>query len=209
MKPSKSQKKPNNCGLLRFTNQKELYLYAKNVLKTRYEEAEHKIVRPYNYKLKKFVSKPEEYNINMFLYATAYLRNILVDKSPKIVIDQYREKLEYQLKKFFDPHSVLNYATVFCEKLPDELHNRLMVECMMDDDEYDIFANYMAKCVEKPIIKKHTGSFLSKNQIVHNLLIDDPNLYFAKLIKELKKIGILVSTKEAKRLISVTKLKFE
>lgn len=209
MKPSKSQKNPPNCGLLRFSNPKQLYLYAKNVLKTRYEEAEHKIVRPYNYKLKKFVSKPEEYDQNMFMYAIAYLRNILVDKSPKIVIDQYREKLEKQLNKFFDPYSALSYATVFRERLPDELHNRLMVECMMIDDEYDIFANYMAKCVEKQIPKKHTGPFLTKNQIVHNLLIDDPNLDFTKAINELKKIGILVSSKEAKRLIFVTKLKFE
>lgn len=197
-------KKLPNCGLHRFSNPKQLYLYAKNVLKTRYEEAEHKIVRPYNYKLKKFVSKPEEYSINMFLYATAYLRNILVDKSPKIVIDQYREKLEYQLKKFFDPYSVLNYATVFRERLPDELHNRLMMECMVDNDEYDIFANYMAKCVEKPK-KKFVSQHLSRNQIVHNLLIDDPNLDFSKLINELKKIGILVSTTEAKRLITVVK----
>jgi hypothetical protein len=197
-------KKLPNCGLHRFRNPKELYLYAKNVLKTRYEEAEHKIVRPYNYKLKKFVSKPEEYSVNMFLYAIAYLRNILVDKSPKIIVDQYREKLEQQLKKFFDPHSVLNYATVFREKLPDEMHNRLMMECMMDNDEYDIFANYIARCVEKPK-EKHKGSHLSRNQIVHNLLIDNPNLDFSKLLNELKKIGILVSTTEAKRLITVIK----
>lgn len=197
-------KKLPNCGLHRFRNPKELYLYAKNVLKIRYEEAEHKIVRPYNYKLKKFVSKPEEYNINMFLYATAYLRNILVDKSPKIVIDQYREKLEHQLKKFFDPYSVLNYATVFREKLPDELHNRLMVECMMIDDEYDIFSNYIIRCVEKPK-EKYTGPHLSRNQIIHNLLIDDPHLDFVKLTKELNKVGILISTTRAKMLLSAMK----
>lgn len=196
-------KKLHNCGLHRFSNPKELYSYAKNVLKTRCEEAEHKIVRPYNYNLKKFVTKPEEYHTYMFTYAIAYLRNVLINRSAKIVVDQYKEKLEKQLIKFFDPYSVLNYATVFCERLSDELHNRLMMECMMDDDEYDIFANYMARCVNKP--KKFTGSLLTKNQIVRNLLIDDPNITFEKVTSELKKIGIIISFTQAKSLITVEK----
>ncbi len=176
---------------------RELYFYATKVLKSRYEEAENVIVKPYNYTLKKFVSKEEEKNSRMFFYAIAYLRNILLKRSPTIIIDQYKEKLEKQLIKFFDISSVLDYASACNKKLPEKLHNRIIMESMNDTQDNWKIESYVSKYMIK---QKHTGPYLSRNQIVYNLLVDNPNLSFEETIAALRKVGILVSKKEAKRI---------
>ena len=177
---------------------KEIYLHARK-LQTRFEEGEKILVRPYNNKLKKFVKNPSEYDEDMFMWGIAYLRNIL-KRSPKVIIEQYEENLEKQLFKFFESWSIYNYSRAIKRKLPEELHNRALLEAIGGDRW---LRKYLDEYGGTPKAKRYSGGHLSKPREIHNYLVDHPLASTEEIIKELWKKGIIIKKN------MVTKIKAE
>jgi hypothetical protein len=178
-------------------NPKEIYLHAKK-LKIRYEQGENVLVRPYNFKLRRFVTtKQKQHHKDMFVWGIAYLRNIL-NRSPKIIKEQYQKKLEKQLIKYFHPESILNYARAIGQRLPEELHNRALLEAMGGDFW---LLEYLKEYGGQSAPKKWNGAVLSKPKEIYNCLVDNPNATNEQIIKELWKKGIKVNK------ATVTKIK--
>jgi hypothetical protein len=166
---------------------RSLYFEAKR--KNERSPEETLIAKPYNYKLKKFVSRREEYEASMFLFGMAYLRNVL-KRFPEIHKKQYREILEKQLLKHFDSFSVYDYACFLDSKLPPELHQRMVLESFTSSDTW-IKAYLENLSARNP--RKGRNGILSKTDEIYNYLLDNPTVEPTQIIKDLWKKGIKVT----------------
>ena len=172
-------------------NPKIEYSYAKNILKGRHESAEHIIVRPYNFKLKRFVTKPDHYDWNMFVWALAYLRNVLSKRCCSLVVEEFKQKLEKQLLKHFDSSIDYDYARFLKGKLPEKLHNRMLMEAIANNNwaVKQYFSKFVGGVV-KP--KKSKNRVLSKPQIIFNYLLKNPSSSDKEVINYCYKIGVII-----------------
>jgi hypothetical protein len=171
-------------------NPKEAYRLAVANKMSRNEKLEKIILLPYDYRSDKFIKKEEDYEHDMFMYAIAYLRNFLSNRYPKIIIEQYKEKLESQLLKFFEPNNVLNYANYLKTKLPEQLHNRMIMQFLISDD-YSIKI-YLEK-YSKPKLKKPKQGFFSKSDLVYNILLENPEKTNEEVVEILWTKGVKVA----------------
>lgn len=168
-------------------NPKTAYFEAKKLC-GRYVEGEGVLVRPYNFKLKKFVKDRSEYVDNMFIWGIAYLRNILLGRVYSGVVEDYKSKLEKQLIKHFNSNSVYNYGSTI-GGLSEVLHNMMIVGGMNGD----ITAKYyLENSQKKPEL--YRGDYLTKPMMVHNILLTkglEVDTEF--VIKECYRMGVVVN----------------